>query len=46
MAGIPAKCLACGQILHFDGAKSAYYCPECDVRTSEAMKPEEVKKAA
>ncbi len=46
MVGIPAKCLDCGQILAFDGGKSVYYCPTCEVRKPELMKPEELKKAA
>ncbi len=46
MAGIPAKCLDCGQILAFDGGKCVYYCPNCAARKPEMMQPEELKKAA
>lgn len=41
MKGIPPKCLDCGKILVYDGAKGMYYCPDC-----EATKPEGMKKAA
>jgi Zn finger protein HypA/HybF involved in hydrogenase expression len=46
MAGIPAKCLDCGQILHYDGSKCMYFCPECESKKAEATTVKEMKKAA
>ncbi len=46
MAGIPAKCRDCGQILAYDGSKWVYYCPECEPRKVEVPQPVEMKKAA
>lgn len=46
MAGIPAKCLDCGQILHYDGGKCMYFCPECEPKKAEATTVKELKKAA
>lgn len=46
MAGIPAKCLDCGQILQYDGGKNMYFCPECEVKKAETTTVKELKKAA
>jgi hypothetical protein len=46
MSGIPAKCLDCGQILAYGGGRSMVYCPNCEARKADAMKPEELKNAA
>jgi predicted RNA-binding Zn-ribbon protein involved in translation (DUF1610 family) len=46
MAGIPAKCLDCGQILAYDGSNCMYFCPNCEARKPETLKAEELKKAA
>jgi len=49
MAGIPAKCFDCGQILYYDGSKCMYFCPECEARKAEtATVPtvQELKRAA
>ncbi len=43
---IAAKCQDCGQILAYDGATWSYYCPECEAKKAEVMKPLEWKKAA
>jgi predicted RNA-binding Zn-ribbon protein involved in translation (DUF1610 family) len=46
MPGIPAKCLDCGQILVYEGRRWVYSCPNCETKTAETTKPEELKKAA
>jgi len=46
MAGIPAKCLDCGQILAYDGSTCMYYCPNCEASKAEVKNPEELRKAA
>jgi predicted RNA-binding Zn-ribbon protein involved in translation (DUF1610 family) len=47
MAGIPAKCLACGADLRYEATKLIYHCPVCEpIAVVAAEEGRDVRKEA